>query len=526
MTTINTNSGNSYDEVQYESYPYSQTHPAQLKTIATIFGLKAPKIETAKILELGCAAGGNIIPMAKQFPKAQIVGVDLSKNQIEDGQQQIKDLNLSNIELKHMSISDIDKSLGKFDYIICHGILSWVPKNVQDDIFRVCSENLSKNGVSYISYNTLPGWNAVRTVRDMMKYHTEGFNTAQEKVSQARSILNFIKEATEHNESPHAKIIKTEAAMLANQPDPYLLHDHLEDQNEQFYFSDFMNSATKKGLQYLGDTNLVTMYLGNLPQKAAEKLSEVKDIVRTEQYMDYIYNRRFRTTLLCHKDAKLNRNIKNEDISKFSLKMNVAPLFDELKTDLDNTEVVKFALNNNKETTISTSNNEMKAIFLALSKTSKFLSVDELVKAAHEVNSKLSEKAIKAELINNAMRFVLSGHIQITTDPLQFNTDISDKPKLYDLASYQMKRNQNWVTTQNHSMFRTGPYEKLLLQLLDGNNSQEQIISKMIEAVKNGELNMQIDNKPVTDEKIIKENITKITNNFLNNIANSGLLVA
>ena len=51
---------NSYDEVPYVSYPYAATSPYHLHTISTLFGMNPPKIETARILELGCAAGGNL----------------------------------------------------------------------------------------------------------------------------------------------------------------------------------------------------------------------------------------------------------------------------------------------------------------------------------------------------------------------------------------------------------------------------------------------------------------------------------
>jgi cyclopropane fatty-acyl-phospholipid synthase-like methyltransferase len=83
-----------YDEVQYESYPYSQTQPEQLYTIAKLFDLSAPNFAKARVLELGCASGGNIIPIASRFPKSQCVGVDLSIKQIHAGQAIVDDLAL------------------------------------------------------------------------------------------------------------------------------------------------------------------------------------------------------------------------------------------------------------------------------------------------------------------------------------------------------------------------------------------------------------------------------------------------
>ena len=80
------------------------------------------------MLELGCASGGNLIPMALTFPDSRFVGIDLSREQIADGQKTVEALGLTNIELRHLSILDVDDSFGPFDYIVCHGVYSWVPE--------------------------------------------------------------------------------------------------------------------------------------------------------------------------------------------------------------------------------------------------------------------------------------------------------------------------------------------------------------------------------------------------------------
>src|SRR5207302_1108265 len=113
-----------------ESHPFAQTHPSRLFTVGTLFGLRPVPPARCRVLELGCAAGGNLIPMAEAMPEAQFVGLDYSERQIKDGQSFVKTLGLKNLELKHASITDVDASYGQFDYIICHGVYSWVPTKV------------------------------------------------------------------------------------------------------------------------------------------------------------------------------------------------------------------------------------------------------------------------------------------------------------------------------------------------------------------------------------------------------------
>src|SRR5207237_732605 len=102
------NAPTSYDEVPYFSYPFVDSHPDRLSTVGRLFGLNPPDPRRARVLELGCAAGGNLIPMAEQFPRGKFLGIDLSERQIALGQETIKGIGLTNIEVRHASIMDVE----------------------------------------------------------------------------------------------------------------------------------------------------------------------------------------------------------------------------------------------------------------------------------------------------------------------------------------------------------------------------------------------------------------------------------
>src|SRR5262245_441478 len=72
----------SYNEFPYESFVYPQSHPERMHTIARLFKLGAPDIHKARILELGCAGGGNLIPLALLYPDTRCAGIDFSADQI------------------------------------------------------------------------------------------------------------------------------------------------------------------------------------------------------------------------------------------------------------------------------------------------------------------------------------------------------------------------------------------------------------------------------------------------------------
>ncbi|MFV9645334.1 MAG: methyltransferase domain-containing protein, partial [Desulfobacterales bacterium] len=146
----------SYDEIPYESQPFPQSHLDRLATLGHLFGLSPAPVTQCRVLELGCASGGNLIPMAFYLPDSEFVGIDLSRRQIKSGHKSIQDLELQNISLRHASILNVEKAWGVFDYIICHGVYSWVTREVQEKILEICSSNLAAQGIAYVSYNTYP----------------------------------------------------------------------------------------------------------------------------------------------------------------------------------------------------------------------------------------------------------------------------------------------------------------------------------------------------------------------------------
>jgi SAM-dependent methyltransferase len=184
-----------YNEIPYESRPFPQSHPDRLATLGRLFRMSPAPVTRCHVLELGCASGGNLIPMAYHLPGSKFVGVDLSERQVAMGDEAIEHLGLKNIRIQHASIMDVDSSWGVFDYIICHGVYSWVPDEVQAKILKIASENLAPEGIVYVSYNTYPGWHMREMIRHMMLYHANQFQETQERIDQARALVDFLAES-------------------------------------------------------------------------------------------------------------------------------------------------------------------------------------------------------------------------------------------------------------------------------------------------------------------------------------------
>ncbi|MFY9657338.1 MAG: class I SAM-dependent methyltransferase, partial [Methylocystis sp.] len=302
----------SYDDVPYESHPFPQTHPGRLAAAARLFGLEVPPLRTARVLELGCAAGGNLIPLAARFPEARFVGVDLSQRQIDAGSSRIAALKLSNISLRRESLTDLRPKDGTFDYIICDGVYSWVPEPVREAILGIARDNLAPTGVAYISYNVLPGWRLRQTLRDAMALHIPPDLPLQAQIAKSRELLSFLEQHTSA-ESSWGRIFRSEAAQLRQSADYYIAHEFLEQCNEPCSFSEFMRAAEKFCLAYLGEVDVSTMLPENMNPAAAPLLRGLAgdQQVALEQHIDIFTGRTFRQSLLVHKarEAQIVRRL-------------------------------------------------------------------------------------------------------------------------------------------------------------------------------------------------------------------------
>ena len=223
-----------YDRVFYAGHPYDYTHPDRLATLATLYGMNPAPVPHCRVLELGCGVGANLIPMAFQLPDSTFVGIDLSRRTIDKGLQTIVALQLTNIQLLHLDIMDITSDFGAFDYVIAHGVYSWVPHVVREKMLSVFKNNLAPHEVAYVSYNAHPGSHLRDLARSMMLYHVRSIDAPEEKVRQARALMEFLVAATPDN-NLYGLILRSQRDRIGKMTDEYLYHDDLERSARPFF---------------------------------------------------------------------------------------------------------------------------------------------------------------------------------------------------------------------------------------------------------------------------------------------------
>jgi len=481
----------SYDEIPYESRPFPQSHPDRLATLGRLFGMSPAPVTRCRVLELGCASGGNLIPMAFHLPGSDFVGVDLSGRQVATGRGVIENLALKNIRIEHYSIMDVDSSSGVFDYIICHGVYSWVPDEVQDKILAIISENLAPQGIAYVSYNTYPGWHMREMIRHMMLYHANQFQETQERIDQARALVDFLAESIPAEEDPYGLLLQTELDNIRRSSDSYLFHDHMEVVNAPVYFYQFAQRADRHGLQYLSEANFATVLTSGFPDEIAVTLDRISDdIIRNEQYMDFVRNRMFRQTLLCRKGITLKRGLGGEDVRSLLVASEASP--DTEQVDL--APGVKQSFEAPGGLPVQTEFPLTKAALTVLWE--HWPRAIDLNTLFQEANRRLGNPADhrKAEsqksrrvLADDLLHCYAANAVEFHTWQADFATEVSQRPRVSRLASYMAEKEQ-FVVNQRHQGVHLDPVARELARLLDGTQDRPALLQRVKKLVDDGTL--------------------------------------
>lgn len=504
-----------YDEVEYPGQVFPQTHPDRLATLASLFGISPAPPEHCRVLEVGCGDGGNLIPIALGSPQTQCVGFDLSANAIAKGQEIVRELGLANIELTQADLMAYQPE-GKFDYIIAHGFMSWVPPPVQERLLELCRDRLGPHGVACISYNTYPGFHLRRMLREMMRYHVAEFPDPRQQIDQSRTLLQFLI-AGQVKLEEYSAFLKHEADWILNRDsEAVLYHDDLAEVNIPFYFHEFVALARRFDLDYLAEADFFEMQDRIYPEPVVQALRQIDDPIRKEQYLDFLKCRRFRQTLLVHQDTSVRREPNLQAIAQFWVASAAKPKSQSPNLTPGAIEQFEGPRGGAMQIDYAPTKAAMLVLREAWPRPIPFFELLNQARAmiGEPTSNNWDENAqLFAEVL---LGIWSAGLAEMHSLRPRWSTDPGDKPQVNPLARLHLRQGRSQVVTlRPSSMPVEAPFYREFFQLLDGTRDRAALISEMGKLLDEGRVSLppEIDRSKLPE--VIEGSIRRAARNAL-----------
>jgi SAM-dependent methyltransferase len=451
-----------YDEVVYPAMPFRQTHPDRLATLATLFGMDPAPLPGCRVLELGCGAGENLIPMAFQYPDAGFLGIDAAGTAVDDGNREIAALGLTNLRLEHRDILDAPPTLGTFHYVIAHGFYSWVPEPVRDQLLAIIQASLAPQGVAFVSYNALPGGRLRQMFRDMMLFHLGETTELVPRINGAREMVQWFMAC--HPMPDEAGLLRAQAESIMERHPQVLYHDELGEVYHPVHLQEFLAHAARFGLQFLSEANYHDMQPGKLPAGAVEQVDRVSvgNRILRDQYFDFLKCRMFRQTLLCHQEIVLPQAALADRVRLLHACSAARPV--SAQPNLAPGVAEEFRGGHGSG--VTTAHPFTKAVMQLLSAIwPETMSFSGLLAAAARLTSQDANPAGLADIL---LATYAAGVIELHAEPAHCVSRVGNFPVASPLARSQARRGRLMTTTRHTTIEMEDENVRRLIGLLDG----------------------------------------------------------
>jgi hypothetical protein len=436
--------------------------------MAILHGLSPAPVERCRVLEIACGDGANLIPMAYGIPGSEFVGFDLAGAPIERGQSRIRELGLENVRLFQGDLLEVGAEMGRFDYIIAHGIYAWAPEPVRDRVLALCSELLTDHGIAFVSYNTLPAGYMRLMLRDMMLFRTQGIDDSLQRVEEGMAFLRLVCESRAESD-PMRAILEAQLKRM-NKPDlGAVRHDELSDVYQPVYFLDLAQHAERHGMQYLCESVLAPPPDPSYREEIHQALEAAAggDFLRKEQLLDFIRLRAYRETLLCRKERVVRRDFPAASFRRLLFASQATP------SEGEKPGATAFALAGGIK--MESNHPGVTALLLELGKAWPYaLSYESL--EPHLAGKGL---ALDAQGVALLVRLAISRMLEFRTWNPSLARTIPERPKA-SAVSRQEARTRDRCTSLLHLLVSLEDVKvKILLKLLDGTRTRADLVKAM-----------------------------------------------
>lgn len=291
------NWANGYNtDFTYIPYFLRELSPVCIDMALVKSGYKPPKGDSLTYCELGCGLGYTSLILAACFPEMTFYAVDFNSEHIARAKEFVEKAELKNIHFYDLSFEDFSKEdLPTFDYIVAHGVWTWVSESARQDIISLVKDKLNTGGAFYVSYNAMPG-SAIYLPLQQIYYNLYHIltGTPKERIGKLMEYVDLMIEKKLAYFEHYPQAIKRHES-VKDKSAHYFAHEYLNANWDCFYISDVCESLQDAKVQFVASANLSENATSALFENdCKDLLSFMTDTVSQEQLKDYAQSKMFR----------------------------------------------------------------------------------------------------------------------------------------------------------------------------------------------------------------------------------------
>jgi len=239
------------DKIPYTDTFFSELNPHAIRCTALMRGFQVPDVQAFTYCELGCGTGHSLLIYASANPDAIFTGIDFNEEHIAFARDRAQKLGIKNCIFQYADITTVT-SLPSFDYIVMHGLYTWVHEPVRAAIHRIIEGSLTQNGLALVSYNAYPGWHVFEPLRMMFREYS--MHLSDDPFQNAEQGIGFLQWMHE-KQSEYMKVVPSAGAFieeLSKHDMRYIIHEYYADHWTPLWFKEMNVKMNDLGLTFAG----------------------------------------------------------------------------------------------------------------------------------------------------------------------------------------------------------------------------------------------------------------------------------
>lgn len=285
--------------------------PAWLDFVALIGGVRPPaRDEGFAWCDLGCGQGVTAAILAATHRAGEFHGIDAMPVHIRNASALAEEAGAANA---HFIAADFaaarDLELPRFDYIVAHGVYSWVDAATRAELRRLIDRCLKPGGLLYLSYNALPGWTGELPFQHLVRQLASvGGGDSAARFAAAAQLIDRLARAGAAPLAASRMVGELRDRPYDYRPG-YLVHEFLHEGWAALYVTEVRRDMAQIGLAPVGSATLVENFdRWVLGARARRLVAAVADPDLRELVRDFCVDQRFRCDVFARDAAPIDRD--------------------------------------------------------------------------------------------------------------------------------------------------------------------------------------------------------------------------